>query len=64
MTPQSFKAGIRARDYALIAEGVRFNKKVGLSDAEIYRYFVLPIEPDLNKGEWADLVKTALERHP
>lgn len=64
METSTFKKAIKARDHQLVAEGVKFNQAVGLTEREIYRYFALPAEPDMSFDEWNDIVKTALEKHP
>jgi hypothetical protein len=65
MTPSQFKLAIRVNDLALIARGIRFNRKAGLSDKEIYRYFVLPVAPELSREAfWHDIAEVALEKHP
>jgi hypothetical protein len=64
MSLNAFKSAIRNRDYAIIAKEVRAHKNViGFNDNQLYR-LALSADPSLERGNWEDIVKTALERHP
>jgi hypothetical protein len=64
----TFKAAVRTlsvgqTDYLLLASGVRFLRKAGLSEREIFRT-ALGLNDQLRQNIFEDEVKTALERHP
>jgi hypothetical protein len=67
MSLNTFKAAVRTvyanPDYELISSGVRHMQASGLSECEIFRA-ALAVSPELDRGHWQDLVKTAFEKHP
>jgi len=62
-TLNTFKSFVRSRDLVGIARDYRsFRDTVRLTDNEIYR-FALSADAGLERPEWNDIVKLALEKH-